>query len=110
MTDIEHIRNELIAIRCNLIQLASEFISLNPQKNCLLYTDLISRSASDIKNLININDENNRSYLVHNITHVIVVYELYMSCFEKCPSWTTFNTDRKKIAELKARITLPTPE
>ncbi len=49
VSELDIATREVLILRCNLIQLASEYIKINPLKNTRIYTDLIHRSADVIK-------------------------------------------------------------
>ncbi|EPH4438652.1 hypothetical protein ACW59H_003834 [Escherichia coli] len=51
VSELDIATREVLILRCNLIQLASEYIKINPLKNTRIYTDLIHRSADVIKNI-----------------------------------------------------------
>ncbi|WP_065313703.1 hypothetical protein, partial [Salmonella enterica] len=92
---------EVLILRCNLIQLASEYIKINPLKNTRIYTDLIHRSADVIKNIEQGNIQNKHNYLSQDVKHTLVLYDLYKSDFEQCPGAKSLIPVREKIVSLK---------
>ena len=48
VSELDIATREVLILRCNLIQLASEYIKINPLKNTRIYTDLIHRSADEV--------------------------------------------------------------
>ena len=88
-------------LRCNLIQLATENIIINPLYNTVIYTDLIHRSADVIKNIEQGNIQNKHNYLSQDVKHTLVLYDLYKSDFEQCPGAKSLIPVREEIVSLK---------
>ncbi|RZW19114.1 hypothetical protein EXX80_25970, partial [Escherichia coli] len=77
VSELDIVTREVLILRCNLIQLASEYIKINPLKNTRIYTDLIHRSADVIKNIEQGNIQNKHNYLSQDVKHTLVLYDLY---------------------------------
>ncbi|PQK41140.1 hypothetical protein C5Y86_26755, partial [Escherichia coli] len=88
-------------LRCNLIQLASEYIKINPLKNTRIYTDLIHRSADVIKNIEQGNIQNKHNYLSQDVKHTLVLYDLYKPACEKCPGAKSLLPVSENMVSLK---------
>lgn len=100
VSELDIATREVLILRCNLIQLASEYIKINPLKNTRIYTDLIHRSADVIKNIEQGNIQNKHN-LSQDVKHTLVLYDLYKSDFEQCPGAKSLIPVREKIVSLK---------
>ncbi|HFP4037280.1 hypothetical protein MZB69_22240 [Escherichia coli] len=101
---IEDIEREILILRCNLIQLASECIKSNPYLNTSIYTDLIYRSADVIRRIEQGQFQNKTQFLKSDINHTLVLYDLYRPDFEKCPSWRLNGLNKQQLRHLKSEL------
>ena len=104
VNELDIVTREVLILRCDFIQLASEYIKTNPLKNTRIYTDLIHRSADVIRNIVQGNIQDKQSYLSQDVKHTLVLYELYKSDFEQCPGAKPLIPVREKIVSLKERL------